>query len=97
MNIQYMKVYLSALIVSSSVQRMADKTVDGGQWTGCAVMFLQSLCPGVNLLSLYKDPQGKFIIFKVIKLTLTGEPSVRHFSYCMLIKIEKTSCRIYLD
>ncbi|XP_005915280.1 tumor necrosis factor receptor type 1-associated DEATH domain protein isoform X2 [Haplochromis burtoni] len=54
-----------------SVQRMADKTVDGGQWTGCAVMFLQSLCPGVNLLSLYKDPQGKFIIFKVIKLTLT--------------------------
>lgn len=34
-------------------------------------MFLQSLCPGVNLLSLYKDQQGKFIIFKVIKLTLT--------------------------
>lgn len=51
---------------------MADKTVDGGPWTGCAVLFLQSLCPAVNLLSLYKDQQeGKFIIFKVIKLTLT--------------------------
>ncbi|XP_028299012.1 tumor necrosis factor receptor type 1-associated DEATH domain protein isoform X2 [Gouania willdenowi] len=49
---------------------MADKSVDGGHWTGCAVMFLQSLCPDVNLLSLYKDQQGKFIIFKVIKLTL---------------------------
>lgn len=97
MNIQYMKLYLTASIVSNSVQRMADKTVDGGPWTGCAVMFLQSLCPGVNLLSLYKDPQGKFIIFKVIKLTLTGESPVRHFSYGMLIKIEKTSCRIYLD
>ncbi|XP_045889374.1 tumor necrosis factor receptor type 1-associated DEATH domain protein isoform X2 [Micropterus dolomieu] len=50
---------------------MADKSLDRGPWTGCAVMFLQSLCPGVNLLSLYKDQQGKFIIFKVIKLTLT--------------------------
>ncbi|CAN9507039.1 unnamed protein product [Ophioblennius macclurei] len=50
---------------------MADKVVDGGPWTGCVVMFLQSLCPDVNLLSLYKDEQGKFIIFKVIKLTLT--------------------------
>ncbi|XP_070690065.1 tumor necrosis factor receptor type 1-associated DEATH domain protein [Pempheris klunzingeri] len=49
---------------------MADKTVDRGPWTGCAVMFLQSLYPGVNLLSLYKDKQGKFIVFKVIKLTL---------------------------
>ncbi|XP_034417976.1 tumor necrosis factor receptor type 1-associated DEATH domain protein [Cyclopterus lumpus] len=50
---------------------MADKTVDRGPWTGCAVMFLQSLCPGVNLLSLFKDrEQGKFIVFKVIKLTL---------------------------
>ncbi|KAM7424061.1 hypothetical protein PAMA_000429 [Pampus argenteus] len=49
---------------------MADKTVDHGPWTGCAVMFLQSLCPGVSLLSLYKDKQGKFIVFKVIKLTL---------------------------
>lgn len=52
---------------------MADKTVDCGPWTGCAVMFLQSLCPSVNLLSLYKDKQGKFIVFKVIKLTLIGE------------------------
>lgn len=53
---------------------MADKTVDGGPWTGCAVMFLQSLCPAVNLLALYKDQQeGKFIVFKVIKLTLIGK------------------------
>ncbi|XP_068596915.1 tumor necrosis factor receptor type 1-associated DEATH domain protein [Brachionichthys hirsutus] len=50
---------------------MADKAVDCGPWTGCAVMFLQSLSPAVNLLSLYKDQEeGKFIIFKVIKLTL---------------------------
>ncbi|XP_060901836.1 tumor necrosis factor receptor type 1-associated DEATH domain protein [Labrus mixtus] len=49
---------------------MADRTVDGGPWTGCAVMFLQSLCPRVDLLSLFKE-QGKFIVFKVIKLTLT--------------------------
>lgn len=34
-------------------------------------MFVQSLCPDVNLLSLYKAREGKFIIFKVIKLTLT--------------------------
>ncbi|KAK5873923.1 hypothetical protein PBY51_018920 [Eleginops maclovinus] len=50
---------------------MADKTGHGGQWTGCAVIFLQSLCPGVDLLSLYKDRGGKFTVFKVIKLTLT--------------------------
>uniref|UniRef100_UPI0037E6F858 tumor necrosis factor receptor type 1-associated DEATH domain protein isoform X1 n=1 Tax=Semicossyphus pulcher TaxID=241346 RepID=UPI0037E6F858 len=50
---------------------MADRTVDGGPWTGCAVMFLQSLCPGVNLLSLFKDREhGKLIVFKIIKLTL---------------------------
>lgn len=55
-------------------ERMADKTVDGGAWTGCAVMFLQSLCPAVNLLALYKDQrEGKFIVFKVIKLTLIGK------------------------
>lgn len=58
-------------------KRMADKTVDGGPWMGCAVLFLQSLCPGVNLLSLYKDQQEKFKIFKVIKLTLTGEHMCR--------------------
>lgn len=53
---------------------MADKSADGGPWTGCAVVFLQSLCPAVNLLSLYKDQQeGKFIVFKVIKLMLIGE------------------------
>ncbi|KAM3877358.1 tumor necrosis factor receptor type 1-associated DEATH domain protein [Diretmus argenteus] len=50
---------------------MADRTKEHGQWTGCAVLFLQSLCPAVNLLSLYKDEHGKFIVFKVIKLTLT--------------------------
>lgn len=63
---------------------MADKTVDRGPWTGCAVMFLQSLCPDVNLLSLYKDQEGKFIVFKVIKLTLRGStatPVCLHCSY----------------
>ncbi|CAJ1049158.1 tumor necrosis factor receptor type 1-associated DEATH domain protein [Xyrichtys novacula] len=56
---------------TTKFERMADTTVDGGTWTGCAVMFLQSLCPGVDLLSLFKDrDQGKFIVFKVIKLTL---------------------------
>uniref|UniRef100_H3CV92 Tumor necrosis factor receptor type 1-associated DEATH domain protein n=1 Tax=Tetraodon nigroviridis TaxID=99883 RepID=H3CV92_TETNG len=50
---------------------MADKTEDGGPWTGCAVLFLRSLSPNVNLLSLYKDHQeGKFTVFKVLKLTL---------------------------
>ncbi|XP_059212266.1 tumor necrosis factor receptor type 1-associated DEATH domain protein [Centropristis striata] len=50
---------------------MADQRLGRGPWTGCAVLFLQSLSPGVNLLSLYKDRQrGKFIVFKVIKLTL---------------------------
>ncbi|XP_057699010.1 tumor necrosis factor receptor type 1-associated DEATH domain protein [Corythoichthys intestinalis] len=49
---------------------MADKVLDGGPWTGCAVLFLRSLCPDANLLSLYKDEEGTFILFKVIKLTL---------------------------
>lgn len=57
---------------------MADKTEDGGPWAGCAVLFLQSLCPSVNLLSLYKDHQkGKFMVFKIIKLTLIGKRSVQ--------------------
>lgn len=57
---------------------MADKIEDGGPWTGCAVLFLQSLCPNVNLLSLYKDHQkGKFMVFKAIKLTLIGKHSVQ--------------------
>lgn len=61
-------------LTSRCAQMMAYKTVDGGPWTGCAVLFLRSLCPGVNLLSLFKDrEQGKFVVFKVIKLTLTGE------------------------
>ena len=67
------------MCVSFCFQSMADKTVDHGPWTGCAVMFLQSLCPNVNLLSLYKDRQGKFIVFKVIKLTLIGEHARRVF------------------
>ncbi|XP_072321612.1 tumor necrosis factor receptor type 1-associated DEATH domain protein [Eucyclogobius newberryi] len=50
---------------------MATKIMGRGPWTGCAVLFLQSLCPSVNLLSLYKDNKGKFIVFKVIKLTLS--------------------------
>ncbi|XP_075996179.1 tumor necrosis factor receptor type 1-associated DEATH domain protein [Genypterus blacodes] len=49
---------------------MADKTMEDGPWTGCVVLFLQSLSPSVDLLSLYKEQQGKFIVFKVIKLTL---------------------------
>jgi len=52
---------------------MADKTEDGGPWTGCVVMFLQSLRPGVDLLALYKDEREKFNVYKVIKLTLIGE------------------------
>uniref|UniRef100_A0A3B5LVJ1 Tnfrsf1a-associated via death domain n=1 Tax=Xiphophorus couchianus TaxID=32473 RepID=A0A3B5LVJ1_9TELE len=56
--------------VGNTNTKMADKTADGGAWTGCAVMFLQSLFPGVDLLALYKGEQGKFIIFKVLKLTL---------------------------
>lgn len=57
---------------------MADKSEDGGLWTGSAVLFLQSLCPNVNLLSLYKDHQkGKFMVFKVIKLTLIGKYSAQ--------------------
>uniref|UniRef100_A0A8C6SJC2 Uncharacterized protein n=1 Tax=Neogobius melanostomus TaxID=47308 RepID=A0A8C6SJC2_9GOBI len=49
----------------------ADKSVSCRPWTGSAVLFLQSLCTGVNLLSLYKDSKGKFIVLKVIKLTLS--------------------------
>lgn len=47
--------------------------MDGEPWAGCAVMFLRSLLPDVNMLSLYKDQRGKFNVFKVIKLTLIGE------------------------
>lgn len=57
---------------------MVERTMGHGPWAGCVVIFLQSSCPAVNLLSLYKDQHGKFIVFKVIKLTLTGKP--RHFS-----------------
>lgn len=52
---------------------MVALSVEVGPWTGCVVLFLRS-CPAVNLLSLYKDQQGKFSVFKVLKLTLTGEP-----------------------
>ncbi|KAJ8281173.1 hypothetical protein GJAV_G00064360 [Gymnothorax javanicus] len=37
--------------------------------TGCAFLFLQSDCP--DLLSVYKDPDRKFSLFKVIRLTLS--------------------------
>ena len=57
-------------------QSMDMHSVKDVPWTGCAVLFLQSLCPSVNLLSLYKDPHGKFSVFKVIKLTLTGKPPI---------------------
>ncbi|XP_056135005.1 tumor necrosis factor receptor type 1-associated DEATH domain protein [Lampris incognitus] len=50
---------------------MAEKTLELGPWTGCVVLFLQSSCPHVNLLSLYKDQHRKFLLFKVVKLTLT--------------------------
>ncbi|CAB1339383.1 unnamed protein product [Coregonus sp. 'balchen'] len=50
--------------------KMVALSVEDGPWTGCAVLFLHS-CPAVNLLSLYKDQQGKFSVFKVLKLTLT--------------------------
>ncbi|KAL2089241.1 hypothetical protein ACEWY4_016140 [Coilia grayii] len=40
-------------------------------WTGCVVLFLQSLSPTSDLLSIYKDPNGKFSVFKVLKLTLS--------------------------
>ncbi|XP_013982430.1 tumor necrosis factor receptor type 1-associated DEATH domain protein [Salmo salar] len=51
-------------------KKMVTLSVEDGPWTGCAVLFLRS-CPAVNLLSLYKDQQGKFSVFKVLKLTLT--------------------------
>uniref|UniRef100_A0A4W5PX69 Tumor necrosis factor receptor type 1-associated DEATH domain protein n=1 Tax=Hucho hucho TaxID=62062 RepID=A0A4W5PX69_9TELE len=51
-------------------KKMVALSVEVGPWTGCAVLFLHS-CPAVNLLSLYKDQQGKFSVFKVLKLTLT--------------------------
>lgn len=47
-------------------------------WSGCAVLFLGCSSPAHNLLSVYKDEQGKFILFKVIKLTLIG-------MYCVCI------------
>ncbi|XP_012672697.1 tumor necrosis factor receptor type 1-associated DEATH domain protein [Clupea harengus] len=40
-------------------------------WAGCVVLFLQSLSPSLDLLSIYKDPNGKFSLFKVLKLTLS--------------------------
>ncbi|KAJ7986156.1 hypothetical protein DPEC_G00347860 [Dallia pectoralis] len=51
-------------------KKITTRNVEDGPWTGCAVLFLHS-CPTVDLLSLYKDQQGKFTVFKVVKLTLT--------------------------
>ncbi|XP_013883390.1 tumor necrosis factor receptor type 1-associated DEATH domain protein [Austrofundulus limnaeus] len=64
---------------------MADKTVDREPWTGCAVMFLRSLLPDVDMLSLYKDQQGKFNVFKVIKLTLID--SAGGLGGCEILKV----------
>ncbi|KAG5270736.1 hypothetical protein AALO_G00196020 [Alosa alosa] len=51
---------------------MDEKTTVGvTPWAGCVVVFLQSVSPSVNLLSIYKDPNGKFSVFKVLKLTLS--------------------------
>ncbi|KAL1007288.1 hypothetical protein UPYG_G00084570 [Umbra pygmaea] len=52
------------------VKNIMVQNVEDGPWAGCAVLFLRS-CHTMNLLSLYKNTQGKFSVFKVIKLTLT--------------------------
>lgn len=91
-------------------KRVSDSSmlVDG-PWTGCAVLFLQSSCPVVNLLSLYKEQQGKFSVFKVIKLTLTDsagglegyEILKLHDAYPLLgveVKfVEAGACRRFLE
>ncbi|KAM6979562.1 tumor necrosis factor receptor type 1-associated DEATH domain protein [Aplochiton taeniatus] len=91
-------------------KRVSDKGVlVDAPWTGCAVLFLQSSCPIVNLLSLYKEQQGKFSVFKVIKLTLTDsagglqgyEILKLHDAYPLLgveVKfVEAGACRRFLE
>ncbi|XP_048829635.1 tumor necrosis factor receptor type 1-associated DEATH domain protein [Brienomyrus brachyistius] len=51
-------------------KKMSSKSADG-VWLGCAFLFVKSVCPKVNLPALYKDPQKKYDLFKVVKLTLS--------------------------
>uniref|UniRef100_A0A8C9V4N8 Tumor necrosis factor receptor type 1-associated DEATH domain protein n=1 Tax=Scleropages formosus TaxID=113540 RepID=A0A8C9V4N8_SCLFO len=51
-------------------QKMTTKGL-GDVWTGCVFLFLESTSPKVSLPAVYKDPQKKFGLFKVIKLTLS--------------------------
>uniref|UniRef100_A0A8C1BM73 Tumor necrosis factor receptor type 1-associated DEATH domain protein n=1 Tax=Cyprinus carpio carpio TaxID=630221 RepID=A0A8C1BM73_CYPCA len=55
---------------SIDTKRLYDSNGNDGAFSGCAVLFLGCSSPTHNLLSLYKDKQGKFSLFKVIKLTL---------------------------
>lgn len=59
-------------LILSVLQRLNESNLDDRAWSGCAVLFLGCSSPAHNLLSIYKDEQGKFSLFKVIKLTLTG-------------------------
>ncbi|XP_055058221.2 tumor necrosis factor receptor type 1-associated DEATH domain protein [Misgurnus anguillicaudatus] len=56
---------------SIDTKRLNESNLDDRAWSGCAVLFLGCSSPAHNLLSIYKDEQGKFSLFKVIKLTLT--------------------------
>lgn len=56
---------------SIDTKRLYDSNCNDGAFSGCAVLFLGCSSPAAhNLLSHYKDEQGKFSVFKVIKLTL---------------------------
>ncbi|KAI7813910.1 tumor necrosis factor receptor type 1-associated DEATH domain protein [Triplophysa rosa] len=55
---------------SIDTKRLNETNMSDRAWSGCAVLFLGCSSPAHNLLSVYKDEQGKFILFKVIKLTL---------------------------
>ncbi|XP_051507425.1 tumor necrosis factor receptor type 1-associated DEATH domain protein-like [Myxocyprinus asiaticus] len=56
---------------SIDTKRLNETNSNDGAWSGCFVLFLGCNSPAHNLLSVYKDEQGKFSVFKVIKLTLT--------------------------
>ncbi|XP_052000705.1 tumor necrosis factor receptor type 1-associated DEATH domain protein-like isoform X2 [Xyrauchen texanus] len=56
---------------SVDTKRLNETNSSDGAWSGCFVLFLGCNSPAHNLLSVYKDEQGKFSVFKVIKLTLT--------------------------
>ncbi|KAL4657042.1 tumor necrosis factor receptor type 1-associated DEATH domain protein [Arapaima gigas] len=51
-------------------KKMTTRSV-GDVWTGCVFLFLESTSPKVSLPAVYKDPQKKFGLFKIIKLTLS--------------------------